>query len=207
MERSGLSESAAYLRGQLDDDIKRCMVDICKVNNFSSPPLPALLLNLPFLPSFLLSPLSPCLTSSYFAKASCGKLLRKHGFFDLLGCDFMLTESNQLHLLEVNTNPALSRDNSTLEQLLPGVVDGCIELVLRLQGPERTSVAAASSQKGTSGGIPTKGAEKVSHTGRRDMPDTKYNGQITEEDVLLLQDLPYQYQLVFNEATGFEYGR
>jgi len=47
-------------------------------------------------------------------------LLRKHGYFDLLGCDFMLSATNQLFLLEVNTNPALSLDNSTLEQLLPG---------------------------------------------------------------------------------------
>jgi hypothetical protein len=66
-------------------------------------------------------------------QASSGKLLRKHGYFDLLGCDFMLTASNELNLLEVNTNPALSRDNSTLELLLPAVVDGCIELVLRCQ--------------------------------------------------------------------------
>lgn len=53
-------------------------------------------------------------------QASSGKLLRKHGYFDLLGCDFMLSATNQLFLLEVNTNPALSKDNSTLEQLLPG---------------------------------------------------------------------------------------
>lgn len=53
-------------------------------------------------------------------QASSGKLLRKHGYFDLLGCDFMLSATNQLFLLEVNTNPALSLDNSTLEQLLPG---------------------------------------------------------------------------------------
>jgi hypothetical protein len=34
--------------------------------------------------------------------------MRKHGYFDLLGCDFMITDDNQLFLLEINTNPALS---------------------------------------------------------------------------------------------------
>lgn len=70
-------------------------------------------------------------------KSCNGKLLRKHGYFDLLGCDFMLSGTNQLYLLEVNTNPALSRDNAVLEELLPRVVDGCIDLVLNLQGPGR----------------------------------------------------------------------
>ncbi len=41
-------------------------------------------------------------------QASNHKLIRKHGFFDLLGCDFMLSEDNRLYLLEINTNPALS---------------------------------------------------------------------------------------------------
>jgi D-alanine-D-alanine ligase-like ATP-grasp enzyme len=41
-------------------------------------------------------------------KACNTKLLRKHGYFDLLGCDFMVTDDNKLCLLEINTNPALS---------------------------------------------------------------------------------------------------
>ena len=61
-------------------------------------------------------------------QASSGKLLRKHGYFDLLGCDFMLSATNQLFLLEVNTNPALSLDNSTLEQLLPGTGKTCVSV-------------------------------------------------------------------------------
>lgn len=60
---------------------------------------------------------------------------RKHGYFDLLGCDFMVTDDNKLILIEVNTNPALSLDNSTLANLLPGVVDQTIDLVLKAQGP------------------------------------------------------------------------
>jgi hypothetical protein len=62
-------------------------------------------------------------------------LQRKHGYFDLLGCDFMVTDDNKLLLIEVNTNPALSLDNSTLEKLLPNVVDQTIDIVLSLQGP------------------------------------------------------------------------
>jgi tubulin--tyrosine ligase like protein 10 len=41
-------------------------------------------------------------------QAGNSKLLKKHGYFDLLGCDFMLSDDNKLFLLEINTNPALS---------------------------------------------------------------------------------------------------
>lgn len=41
-------------------------------------------------------------------KASVPKLLRKHGYFDLLGFDFMINDENKLVLLEINTNPAMS---------------------------------------------------------------------------------------------------
>ena len=49
----------------------------------------------------------------------------------------MIDTNNNLVLLEINTNPALSLDNSTLEKLLPNVVDGAIQLVLDCQGPEK----------------------------------------------------------------------
>ena len=90
------------------------------------------------------------------------KLLRKSGYFDLFGLDFMVetvgnetSRSHRIILLEVNTNPALSLgkvthasnvtillylsnlllllDNSTLEKLLPSVVDSTIDIVLRTQ--------------------------------------------------------------------------
>jgi tubulin--tyrosine ligase like protein 10 len=98
LEQDGKIENARYIREQLDNDIKRCMVDVMKASN--------------------------------------SILMKKHGYFDLLGCDFMLTENNELRLLEINTNPALSLDNSTLEDLLPGVVDASIDLVLEIQRPE-----------------------------------------------------------------------
>eukprot|EP01038_Epipyxis_sp_PR26KG_P012981 gene12981-17406_t len=78
-------------------------------------------------------------------KACNSKLARKHGYFDLLGCDFMLSDKNELFLLEINTNPALSLDNSTLEALLPMVVDGALELVIGAQGPGRSDVKAGAS--------------------------------------------------------------
>jgi len=74
-------------------------------------------------------------------KAAVPKFQRKHGYFDLLGFDFMVTNQNKLVLLEVNTNPALSRDNSTLAALLPPIIDGTVDLVLRTQGPDRLDVA------------------------------------------------------------------
>jgi hypothetical protein len=105
IERGGNLAGAMYMRGgQLDHDIKCCMVDVLK--------------------------------------AAIPKLQRKHGYFDLFGFDFMLTDENKLVLLEVNTNPALSLDNSTLAAMLPGVVDGTVDLILRLQGPERPDVGA-----------------------------------------------------------------
>lgn len=64
-------------------------------------------------------------------------LSTRHGFFDLFGLDFMVTADRQLLLLEVNTNPALSLDNAVLEELLPRVVDGALDLVLQAQGPDR----------------------------------------------------------------------
>jgi hypothetical protein len=64
-------------------------------------------------------------------------LLKRHGYFDLLGCDFMLTATNKLYMLEINTNPSLTLDNSTLAAMLPDVVDASIELVMQSQGPDR----------------------------------------------------------------------
>ena len=97
VEQNGQPASAAFLRDELDESIKQCMVDVLK--------------------------------------AAVPKLTRKKGYFDLLGFDFMVTGANKLQLLEVNTNPALSLDNAVLANLLPGVVDGTLELVLRAQGP------------------------------------------------------------------------
>ena len=60
----------------------------------------------------------------------------------MFGLDFMVTADGQLLLLEVNTNPALSLDNAVLEELLPVVVDGALDLVLSCQGPDREPSAS-----------------------------------------------------------------
>jgi hypothetical protein len=99
-------------------------------------------------------------------KSASTKLLRKPGYFDLLGFDFMVTDNNELKLLECNTNPAMSLDNSTLEALLPGVIDGTIDLVLSTQGPDRPANATDDS---------------------------------------ILANLPFKFELIHNEVTGFFY--
>jgi len=66
----GKTDSAEYMRNELDSQIKLCMVDVLKACNQT--------------------------------------LMKKHGYFDLLGCDFMLSESNKLSLIEINTNPSLT---------------------------------------------------------------------------------------------------
>lgn len=40
-------------------------------------------------------------------------LLKRHGYFDLLGCDFMLSATNKLSMLEINTNPSLTLGEHT----------------------------------------------------------------------------------------------
>lgn len=74
---------------------------------------------------------------SHLFRASQGMLERKPGYFDLLGLDFMLDESLQLHLLEVNSNPAMFFDSSpVLEELVPRLLGSAVDLVLAAQHRE-----------------------------------------------------------------------
>jgi hypothetical protein len=66
-------------------------------------------------------------------KASKVKLAKRRGYFDLLGFDFMLDEQLQLHLLEVNTNPALHIDGAVHQAMLPALVQHSLEAVLHAQ--------------------------------------------------------------------------
>ena len=49
----------------------------------------------------------------------------------------MITNDNQCMLIEANTNLALSTANEVMKECIPDAVDGTIELVLGLQGPQR----------------------------------------------------------------------
>lgn len=84
--------------------------------------------------------------------AARGKLQRKEGYFDLLGMDLLVDEALGCHLLEINTNPALHLDNDMLGELLPGVVEGALGLVLgahgRDLGPPAAQAAAGASGNG-----------------------------------------------------------
>ena len=64
-------------------------------------------------------------------KASRNKFEKKLGYFDLLGFDFMLTESLEPILLEVNTNPALHLDCKVMEEVIPNVVEETMDIVMK----------------------------------------------------------------------------
>ncbi len=70
-------------------------------------------------------------------RASSSKFIRKCGYFDLFGLDFMVTLDGKTFLLEANTNPAMSLDNACLAGILPEMMEGCLTLVLGCQGPDR----------------------------------------------------------------------
>ncbi|KAF4018540.1 hypothetical protein G4228_010130 [Cervus hanglu yarkandensis] len=50
------------------------------------------------------------------------KLECKLGYFDLIGCDFLIDENFKVWLLEMNSNPALHTNCEVLKEVIPGVV-------------------------------------------------------------------------------------
>lgn len=58
-------------------------------------------------------------------------LLKKHGYFDLLGCDFMLSATNKLSMLEINTNPSLTLGMHAHVCMTPELRAVCVLLVMR----------------------------------------------------------------------------
>merc|ERR1712157_216881 len=68
------------------------------------------------------------LSASMFAAA--GKLSHLKGCFELLGCDILIDDQFNPHLIEINTNPALYLDTEPQKAVIPQVVHKTLDLVL-----------------------------------------------------------------------------
>ncbi|XP_006886013.1 PREDICTED: protein polyglycylase TTLL10-like [Elephantulus edwardii] len=58
------------------------------------------------------------------------KLDCKLGYFDLIGCDFLIDENFKVWLLEMNSNPALHTNCEVLKEVIPAVVMETLDLAL-----------------------------------------------------------------------------
>ncbi|XP_028920458.1 inactive polyglycylase TTLL10 isoform X2 [Ornithorhynchus anatinus] len=62
--------------------------------------------------------------------ATKSKLDSKLGYFDLIGCDFLIDEDFKVWLLEMNANPALHTHCRVLRDLIPSLVHETLDLAL-----------------------------------------------------------------------------
>jgi len=58
------------------------------------------------------------------------------GCFELLGCDIMIDDEFNPHLIEINTNPALYLDTAPQKEVIPQVVHKTLDLVLKINQHE-----------------------------------------------------------------------
>ncbi|XP_067382940.1 protein polyglycylase TTLL10 isoform X2 [Channa argus] len=60
------------------------------------------------------------------------KLRSRLGFFDLIGCDFLIDEEFKVWLLELNCNPALHTNCKVLKEVIPSTVVETLDLTLEI---------------------------------------------------------------------------
>nr|XP_033777080.1 inactive polyglycylase TTLL10 isoform X2 [Geotrypetes seraphini] len=60
------------------------------------------------------------------------KLECKLGYFDLIGCDFLIDEQFKVWVLEMNSNPALHTNCQVLKNIIPSVVNETLDLSLEI---------------------------------------------------------------------------
>nr|XP_045374380.1 inactive polyglycylase TTLL10 [Camelus bactrianus] len=74
------------------------------------------------------------------------KLECKLGYFDLIGCDFLIDENFKVWLLEMNSNPALHTNCEVLKEVIPAVVTETLgEAPVQPQNPATPSAQAPTS--------------------------------------------------------------
>ena len=67
---------------------------------------------------------------SYTFQSGANKLQRKKGYYELIGCDFILDQYLNPYLLELNSNPALFTDVDVLNQVITPMMNDVLEIVL-----------------------------------------------------------------------------
>ncbi|XP_029973787.1 protein polyglycylase TTLL10 [Salarias fasciatus] len=70
------------------------------------------------------------MSQCFFAVKS--KLICRLGFFDLIGCDFLVDEDFKVWLLEMNCNPALHTNCQVLKEVVPRTVAEALDLTLEI---------------------------------------------------------------------------
>ncbi|MBN3294667.1 TTL10 polyglycylase, partial [Polypterus senegalus] len=65
------------------------------------------------------------------------KLQCKLGYFDLIGCDFMIDENFKVWFLEMNCNPALHTNCEVLKDVVPSVINETLDLTLEIFNKSR----------------------------------------------------------------------